>query len=126
MNFMNFPSRALVCNVFQKVACELRESSSYNWLRCEVNAIIETKEKEKLLRINRKTWLDLIKNLRESQKSLAEEFEKKKQEYNEEADKLSAEIDTSYCDNRDKLGTHEFGILVSYSFNSTMCVSQIT
>ncbi|XP_058799313.1 dynein regulatory complex protein 9 [Phymastichus coffea] len=98
-----YDNRDLVCNVFQKVACELRQRGTYDWLRCEVNTIIDSKEKEKYLEINRKIWLDLIKKLRESQKQIKDEFEKKKSEYTEDFEKLAAEIDTSYCDNRDKL-----------------------
>ncbi|XP_032452821.1 uncharacterized protein LOC103318122 isoform X1 [Nasonia vitripennis] len=95
--------RELGSNVFRKVACEFERNGSYDWLRCEVNAIVESKEKECGLEVNLKIWTDLAKRLRESQKTFQDEFETQKKKYMEEMSELAAEIDTSYCDNIDKL-----------------------
>lgn len=56
--------------------------------------------------MNLKIWTDLAKRLRESQRTFEDEFEAQKKKYMEEMSELAAEIDTSYCDNIDKLGNY--------------------
>lgn len=97
-------SREMAYNVLTKVACQLQTNGGYNWLRCEVNSIIENKEKKCSLNFSLKTWTDVAERLQVSLKEFEEEFEVQKKEYQEEIERMAQEIDASFCDNVDKLG----------------------
>ena len=67
--------------------------------------MVECREKQASLEINLQIWMDLAKELRDSLKTFEEQFQIKKTQYTEELSELAAQIDSSYCDNNDKLGT---------------------
>lgn len=97
--------RTLVFNVFTKIVGELVTDGTYSWLCSEVNTIIESREKESNLKANFKIWSDLAQRLLDLFELREKEFDNERQDYRSKIDKLSSDIDKSYCINTEKLGT---------------------
>lgn len=96
--------REVAYNVLTKVACQLEKNGSYDWLKCEINGIIEDREKKCSLSVNLKIWKDLVERLQTSLQQFEDDFGLQKKEYSEEIERLLREIDASFCANNDKLG----------------------
>ncbi|KAJ8670106.1 hypothetical protein QAD02_001365 [Eretmocerus hayati] len=95
--------RDLAYNVLHKIACELQQYGTYDSLICEVNAIAESKETGCNLKANLKVWTEMVERMRDTYKTLENEFEAKKKECLEEIEKLDTDIDQSFCANNEKL-----------------------